>query len=70
MEAIEKKSEDKSDPPKNTKTFSIMRWSKVITDHLKLKIGLRKTPLSHAVRESVEVDHVSPTRRMQTKFSE
>ena len=37
-----------------------MKWSKAISDHLSLKIGLRMTPLSCVVREKVETDSFLP----------
>ena len=35
-----------------------MRWFEDIADHLNLKAGLRKTLLSHSVRDSTEADPV------------
>ena len=59
-EVIEKKAEDKSDSSKITKNVSFMRWYEDIAYHLNLKLGLRKMPLSHAVRDNAEVDPVFP----------
>ena len=62
QEDVEKNDEEKSEPLKIAKNFSIMRQPEAVANHLNLKICLKIMLLSCAVREKEDVDPVLPLK--------